>query len=73
MEIHPEGLWPLRVDSIEMLGAERLVHGQVGAAPFTVRIDATLAPPRLRDTVALRARPQHLHWFDAASGQRVPS
>jgi sn-glycerol 3-phosphate transport system ATP-binding protein len=63
--------WPLRVETVEMLGAERLVHGRLGGQAYTVRIDATLVPPRPGDTVALAAQPQHLHWFDAASGQRV--
>ncbi len=69
------GSWPLRVELVEMLGAERLVHGKLGeglqAAGFTLRIDATLPAPRPGDTVPLRAPPEHLHWFDAATGQRV--
>ena len=63
--------WPLRVEALEMLGAERLVYGRLGETLFTVRIDATLKPPRVGDTVSLRAAPAHLHWFDAATQQRV--
>jgi sn-glycerol 3-phosphate transport system ATP-binding protein len=63
--------WPLRVEMIEMLGAERLVHGRIGALPFTVRQDSTLAPPKIGDTVSLHASPDHLHWFDAASQRRL--
>ena len=54
-----------------MLGAERLVYGKLGGALFTVRIDATLVAPKVGDTVTLQAPPQHLHWFDAATQQRV--
>jgi sn-glycerol 3-phosphate transport system ATP-binding protein len=63
--------WPLRVEALEMLGAERLVYGRLGEAQFIVRIDATLAAPRVGDTVSLQAAPAHLHWFDAATQQRV--
>ncbi|MDQ2780910.1 MAG: sn-glycerol-3-phosphate import ATP-binding protein UgpC [Pseudomonadota bacterium] len=65
------GGWPLRVDVLEMLGAERLVYGRLGAAPFTLRIEGTLTPPRQGQTVSMRVEPQHLHWFDRASGHRV--
>ena len=39
--------WPFQVEMVELLGAERLVHGLVAGSAFTVRLDATLAPPRV--------------------------
>jgi sn-glycerol 3-phosphate transport system ATP-binding protein len=63
--------WPLRVQALEMLGAERLVYGVIGETLFTVRLDATLTPPKIGDIVAISASPAHLHWFDAASQARV--
>lgn len=63
--------WPLRVEMVEMLGAERLVYGRLGAAAFTLRIDGTDTPPRPGDVVTLKAPVERLHWFDAATGQRV--
>jgi len=69
--IDPQGSWPLQVETVEMLGAERLVHGRLGGAQFTLRIDATLVPPRVGETVHMTAAPDRLHWFDAANGQRV--
>ena len=71
VEISAEGRWPWQVETVEMLGAERLVHGQLGGALFTVRIDATLAPPRVGQSVGLSAAPGHLHWFDANTGLRL--
>jgi sn-glycerol 3-phosphate transport system ATP-binding protein len=65
------GAWPLRVEMLEMLGAERLVYGRLGHAAFTLRIDATLVPPKPGDTVQMQVQPHHLHWFDGATGQRV--
>ena len=63
--------WQLRVQAVEMLGAERLIYGTLGGALFTVRLDATLAHPKIGDVVTLRAAAEHLHWFDAATSARV--
>ena len=63
--------WQLKVEALEMLGAERLVYGHVGDTLFTVRLDATLTPPKVGDTVSLATTPEHLHWFDAATTLRV--
>ncbi|MBL8360922.1 MAG: sn-glycerol-3-phosphate import ATP-binding protein UgpC [Rubrivivax sp.] len=73
-QLDPAGTWPMKVDVIEMLGAERLVYGHLGtgpqAAPFTVRIDATLVPPKVGDELRLAVPPERLHWFDG-DGRRV--
>jgi len=70
-EVLPAGGWPLKVEMLEMLGAERLIYGRLGDAAFTLRIDATLVPPRPGDTINLHLPPQHLHWYDSTTGQRV--
>jgi sn-glycerol 3-phosphate transport system ATP-binding protein len=70
-QIDPAGPWPMRVEMLEMLGAERLVYCRLGDAAFTLRIDATLAPPKSGDTIQVRVPVDQLHWFDAGSGQRV--
>jgi sn-glycerol 3-phosphate transport system ATP-binding protein len=71
IDIDQAGRWPLVVEMLEMLGAERLVHGRIGDAPFTLRMDGMLAAPRAGETIHLLMRPEQLHWFDAANGQRV--
>jgi len=63
--------WPLRVQALEMLGAERLVYGSLGETLFTARLDATRPHPKVGDIVGLRATPSHLHWFDAATTARI--
>jgi sn-glycerol 3-phosphate transport system ATP-binding protein len=63
--------WSMKVEALEMLGAERLVYGSVGDTLFTVRIDATVAPPKSGDVVSLQVAPEHLHWFDAGTLKRV--
>jgi sn-glycerol 3-phosphate transport system ATP-binding protein len=65
------GGWPAKVEMVEMLGAERLVHCRLASNLFTVRVDGTLKPPRMGDEVRLTASPVHLHWFDAQTGKRV--
>ncbi|HEY4067047.1 MAG TPA: sn-glycerol-3-phosphate import ATP-binding protein UgpC [Burkholderiaceae bacterium] len=63
--------WPLKIEAIEMLGAERLIYGRVAETLFTARLDATLSPPKVGDTVTLQLVPEHLHWFDAATQRRI--
>ncbi len=63
--------WDLKVDVMEMLGAERLAYGRLGEAPFTVRLDGALTPPAAGQTLTVGVAPQHLHWFDPATQQRV--
>jgi sn-glycerol 3-phosphate transport system ATP-binding protein len=65
------GPWSLQIELVEMLGAERLVHGQVAGAPFTLRIDGTLAAPKPRQSLPLQPPAQRLHWFDPANGRRI--
>ena len=63
--------WQLKVEVVEMLGAERLVYGRLCGQMFIVRMDETLPPPRVGETVTLAETPEHLHWFDAATGKRI--
>jgi sn-glycerol 3-phosphate transport system ATP-binding protein len=76
-EINAAGRWPMTVETVEMLGAERLVYGQIGGSGqhadplFTVRIDSTRRAPAVGERIAIDAPPDRLHWFDAASGLRL--
>jgi sn-glycerol 3-phosphate transport system ATP-binding protein len=70
VRVDPAGQWRLAVDTTEMLGAERLVHGQLAGQPFTLRMDSTARAPHAGDTMPVSVAPEHLHWFDASSQQR---
>ena len=73
-QVGEHGGWPMQVELLEMLGAERLVYGKLGgdaAAPFTLRVEGRLVPPRPGDTLHLQVPAEGLHWFDPVSGQRV--
>ena len=49
--------------------SQRSYYGRDAA--FTLRIEGTRTPPKAGETVQLLVTPEHMHWFDASSGQRV--
>ena len=61
----------LKVDFVEMLGAERLVYGHLGEHAITVRMDATLGAPEPGSLMPIGLRPELLHWFDPQTTRRV--
>ena len=65
------GPWRLRVETEEMLGAERLLHGRLAGSAFTLRVDAMSWSALPGDEVPLAVDAARLHWYDAETGQRV--
>jgi sn-glycerol 3-phosphate transport system ATP-binding protein len=63
--------WTLKVEVVEMLGAERLVYCRLGDSLFTVRLDATLPAPAPGSSLTVAIEARHLHWFDPQTQQRV--
>ena len=66
-----DSTWPLKVEMLEMLGAERLIYGRLGETLFTVRMESTRPAPAMGQTVALHVDASHVHWFDSSNSQRV--
>jgi sn-glycerol 3-phosphate transport system ATP-binding protein len=65
-----EGAVDLRVDLVEPLGAESLVHGHLPSGEeMTVRLSGTL--PEAGSILPVSLPNRHLHVFDAATGQRI--
>ncbi len=72
LAIAESGALKLKVELVEMLGADTIAHGKLGGEggmvlarlPGTVRI----APG---EAVPLGIAPEHVHLFDAASGRRL--
>ncbi|HKB53521.1 MAG TPA: sn-glycerol-3-phosphate ABC transporter ATP-binding protein UgpC, partial [Ramlibacter sp.] len=66
-----DGGWPLRVETTELLGAERLIYGRLGAEQVIVRHEEGPPAPAPDSLIHVRPRDGRVHWFDAASGKRV--
>jgi sn-glycerol 3-phosphate transport system ATP-binding protein len=66
-----QGGWQVTVDSIEMLGAERLLYCAIGNEHLIVRADEGTVAPQIGQTLHLLPRADRVHQFDAATGKRV--
>jgi sn-glycerol 3-phosphate transport system ATP-binding protein len=77
--IRPEHLdiadtgWEVRTETVEMLGAERLVYGRLGSEPLIVRIEENQPAPGPGQVIHVKPREDRLHGFDVDSGRRIPT
>jgi len=75
MELSPpgqaNGSFPARVDVVETLGSEKLVHLLLGEQRFVVRVEAHTAV-RVGEEVRVEAKPRLVQLFDAATGVALP-
>ncbi|MBX3609305.1 MAG: sn-glycerol-3-phosphate import ATP-binding protein UgpC [Hydrogenophaga sp.] len=75
--IRPEHLdlsddgWAMTVETVELLGAERLVHCRLGDEAVILRTHEGDGAPPVGSTVHARPREDRLHWFDAATQRRI--
>jgi sn-glycerol 3-phosphate transport system ATP-binding protein len=75
--IRPEHLdigdsgWEVRVETVELLGAERLVYGRIGGEQVIVRIEEGQPSPGPDSVIHVRPREGRLHYFDAQTGKRI--
>jgi sn-glycerol 3-phosphate transport system ATP-binding protein len=65
------GGWTLIADTVELLGAERLVHARLGDEILTLRLDESVTPPSPGQNFGATPRADRLHWFDAATEKRI--
>jgi sn-glycerol 3-phosphate transport system ATP-binding protein len=70
LQIGAEG-WQVTVESIEMLGAERLLYCKLGDESLIVRADESTPSPHLGQTLHVLPRADRVHQFDATTGKRV--
>jgi sn-glycerol 3-phosphate transport system ATP-binding protein len=79
--VRPEHLLPgegegpvlrFKVDTVEALGADSLVHGMLGPDMVVARVEGH-ATPEPGASLAFHARPGKLYFFDSASGKRLGS
>ena len=74
LDITPEienGGWTLTVDTVELLGAERLVHARLGQETLTLRLEESVPAPQPGSTFHATPRADRLHWFDTTSQKRI--
>jgi sn-glycerol 3-phosphate transport system ATP-binding protein len=75
--IRPEHLdvgdsgWEVRTETVEMLGAERLIYGRLNGEQIIVRVAENDPVPAADQMIRVKPREDRLHWFDAASGKRI--
>jgi len=65
------GAWRAVVESVEMLGAERLLYCRLGDEQLVVRAEEATAAPALGQTIGLQPRADRVHHFHAATGMRA--
>ena len=75
--IRPEHLdvadsgWTIDVDTVELLGAERLVYGRLNGESLIVRLDEAQPAPAAGGQLMVRPRDGRIHGFDADTGKRL--
>ncbi len=75
--IRPEHLdlatdgWELKVDTVELLGAERLVHAHLGNEMLTLRLDASMAAPKAGELFHAKPKAGCIHHFSSETGKRL--
>jgi sn-glycerol 3-phosphate transport system ATP-binding protein len=62
--------WTLQVETVELLGAERLVHARLGDEMLIIRTHEDQGAPAIGSIIRAQPREDRMHWFDAETGQR---
>ena len=70
LDVGSEG-WEVVVDTVELLGAERLIYARLGGEQLIVRVEEGALAPQPGDTLHVAPRENRLHWFDATSEKRL--
>src|SRR5437762_17963 len=71
LDLAPDGPLALKVELLERLGADTILHGRLGdGVRMTARTAANFAPP-LGDTARFAIRPEQIHLFDPETGRRL--
>jgi sn-glycerol 3-phosphate transport system ATP-binding protein len=71
IDLVDSGGWEFQVETVELLGAERLLYGKVGGEQVTVRVEEGTPFPKPGEVARISAREDRLHWFNADTGKRI--
>jgi sn-glycerol 3-phosphate transport system ATP-binding protein len=66
----PGPVFRFKVETVEALGADSLVHGAFGSGIVVARVDGH-ATPAAGDALAFSAMPERIYFFDSATGKRL--
>ena len=66
----PGPVFRFKVETVEALGADSLVHGAFGSSTLVARVDGH-ATPSPGEALAFSAMPERIYFFDSATGQRL--
>jgi sn-glycerol 3-phosphate transport system ATP-binding protein len=70
LDVASEG-WEVKVETVELLGAERLIYGRVNGEQLIVRVEEGTHSPAPDAVIHVAPRPDRLHSFDATTGKRI--
>ena len=62
--------WAVTVETVELLGAERLIYGRINGEQVIVRVEEGTHSPEPDSVIHVQPRADRLHAFDAATGKR---
>ncbi|MDP3614869.1 MAG: sn-glycerol-3-phosphate ABC transporter ATP-binding protein UgpC, partial [Rubrivivax sp.] len=62
LDVRSEG-WEVVVDTVELLGAERLIYARLGGEQLIVRVEEGRPAPQPGDSLHVAPREDRLHWF----------
>jgi sn-glycerol 3-phosphate transport system ATP-binding protein len=71
LDVRSEG-WAVTVETVELLGAERLIYGRINGEQIIVRVEEGTHAPLPDAVIHVVPRPDRLHAFDATTGKRIP-
>lgn len=71
IDLVESGGWEFKVETLELLGAERLLYGKVGDEDLTVRTEEDKPYPKPGETTRIAPRRDRVHWFSLETGKRV--
>jgi sn-glycerol 3-phosphate transport system ATP-binding protein len=71
LDLTPGSGWQLQTETVELLGAERLVHARLGKELITLRLDASILTPQPGENFHATPRADRVHGFNAETGKRL--
>ena len=71
LDVGSEG-WAVTVETVELLGAERLIYGRLNGEQIIVRVEEGTHAPQPDAVIHVLPRTDRLHAFDATTGKRIP-